>query len=118
MPDETYIAWICNDLDNACYIYLCTSALMLILKYSMMAMGMPQGNTYKLTVATIMRSVLTFNIIDGIDGMLKSTLVCCKSQEPLKLSNFEVYMDLVDTLFDMIAISSTLEQTVINLTSA
>ena len=116
-PDETYVAWIRNDPDNAWYTHLCTSALMLILKYFMMAMGMPQGNIYKLTVATIMRSVLTFDITDGIDGMLKLTLVCRKSREPLELSKFKAYIDLVDTLSGTITIPPTPEQTVIDLAS-
>ena len=43
-PNKTYVAWNYNDLDNAWYTYLCTSALILILKYSIMAMGIPQGD--------------------------------------------------------------------------
>ena len=77
--DKTYVAWICNDSDNAWYIYFHTFALMLILKYSMMVMGMLQGDIFELTVAIIICSVLKFNITDSIDGMLKSTLVYCKS---------------------------------------
>ena len=117
MPDETYVAWICNNPDNAWYTHLCTSTLMLILKYSMMAMGMPQGNIYKLTVATIMRSVLIFNITNGIDGMLKLTLVYHKSREPLELSKFEAYIDLADTLSGTILIPPIPKQTAINLAS-
>ena len=83
----------------------------------MMAMGMPQEHIYKLTVATIMRSVLTFNITDGIDGMLKLMLVCRKSREPLELSKFEAYVDLADTFSGTITIPPILEQTAIDLAS-
>ena len=87
---------------------------MLILKYSMMAIKMPQKDIYKLTVAIIMCSILTFDITNGINGMLKSILVCCKSGEPLKLSKFEVYVKLADTFSGIITIPSILEQTAID----
>lgn len=73
-PEESYVGWIRND-PGVWYRHLRTYALMLILKYCMMSMGMPQGELYELTVATIMRSVLTFDITDGIDGTWKSTLL-------------------------------------------
>ena len=64
-----------------------------------------------------MRSVLTFDITDGIDRILKSTLVCRKSREPLELSKFEAYVDLADTLSGTITIPPTPEQAAIDLAS-
>lgn len=78
---------------------------------------MPQEDIYKLIVTIIMRLILIFDITDGIHGMLKSTLVYCKSQKQLKLSKFETYIDLTDTFSSTITILPTAEQTIINLVS-
>lgn len=66
-----------------------------------------------MTVATIMCLVVTFDIIDSIDNILKLTLICHKSQKPL--SKFEIYLDLADTFSSTITTPLILEQTVINL---
>lgn len=80
-------------------------------------MGMLQEDIYKLTIATIMRLVLTFDITNSINEMLKSMLVYCNSQEPLKLSKFNTYMDLTDIFSGTITILLIPEQTAINLAS-
>lgn len=68
-----------------------------------------------MTVATIMCLVVTFDITDSIDNILKLTLICRKNQEPL--SKFKINLDLADTFSSMITIPLILEQTVINLIS-
>lgn len=89
IPEEKHVGWIRNDPDDAIYTRLRTSALMLVLKYSMLAMGMPQGEVYDLTIATLMRSVLTFNITEGIAETWKLALVCRKTRTPLVLRDYE-----------------------------
>lgn len=74
-----YVGWIQSDLDNAIYNHFHTSSLILILMYLMLAIEMPQGKIYKLTIAMLMRSVLTFDIAEGIAETWKFALVCCQT---------------------------------------
>lgn len=90
-PDEKYVSWISKDPDNVIYNHLRTAALMSILKYSMLSMGISQGKVYELTVATLMRSVLTFDLSEGIEESLKLALVCKRTREPLVLARYKAY---------------------------
>lgn len=95
--EEKHVDWISNDPDDAIYTRLRTPALILILKYSMLAMGMPQGEVYELTIATLMRSVLTFDITEGIAETWKLALVCRKTRTLLVLRDYEAYVSPAET---------------------
>lgn len=90
-PGEKLVGWLKNDADGSWYRHLRSAALMLILKYSMLSMGMPEGNIYKLTVSAMMRSVLTFNLSNGIEETKKLGLVCHSGRKSLSLSDLEPY---------------------------
>ncbi len=91
-PSENIVGWLKNDSDDGWYKHLRTTALMLILKYKMLAMGMPAGNVYKLTVMAMMRSVLTFKIEYIESEGKKYELVCCPGQKPLLLEDLVPYV--------------------------
>lgn len=90
-PEDKYVGWIRDDPDNAIYTRLRTAALMLILKYSMLSMGMPQGEVYELSIAMLMRSVLTFDISEGSGESWKLALVCRKARTPLVMEEYKAY---------------------------
>ena len=91
-PSENYVGWIANDPDDSIwYRHLRSAALMLILKYSMLAMGMPDGDIYDLAVAAMMRSVMTFDLSEGIEEISKLGLVCRKGREQLSLEKLGAY---------------------------
>lgn len=90
-PEENMVGWLKNDEDDGWYRHLRTAALMLILKYSMLAMGLPEGDLYDLTVAAMMRSVLTFSSINGENEPRKYELVCRPGQKSLSLYDLVPY---------------------------
>ena len=90
-PSENFVGWLKNDEDGSWYRHLRSAALMLILKYSMLLMGMPEGDIYDLTVSAIMRSVLTFSLSNGIAETTKLGLVCRPGRKSLSLFNLEPY---------------------------
>ncbi len=91
-PAENIVDWLKNDSDDGWYKHLQTTALMLILKYTMLAMGMPAGDVYELTVTAMMRSVLTFKIEDMKSEGKKYELVCRPGQKPLSLEDLVPYV--------------------------
>lgn len=86
-PAENMVGWLKTDEDNGWYTHLRTAALMLILKYTMLSMGLPEGDIYDLTVAAMMRSVLTFGLQDIEDSSKKYELVCRPGRNPLFLED-------------------------------
>lgn len=90
-PKEKSIGWIASDSDGSWYRALRSAALMLILKYSMLVMGMPEGKVYDLAVAAMMRSVMTFDLSEGIEETHKLALVCRKGRESLMLEKLEAF---------------------------
>ncbi len=90
-PSENFVGWLKNDEDGSWYQHLCSSALMLILKYLMLLMGMSEGDIYDLTISAMMRSVLTFSLSDGIAKTTKLGLVCRRGRKSLSLFNLEPY---------------------------
>lgn len=49
---------------------------MLILKFTMLSIGMPENDIYDLTIAAMMRSVLTFDLQEMESTAKKYKLVC------------------------------------------
>ncbi len=90
-PSENFVGWLKNDEDGSWYRHLYSATLMLILKYSMLSMGTPEGDIYNLTISAMMRSVLTFSLSDGIAETTKLGLVCRSSRKSLSLFNLEPY---------------------------
>ena len=90
-PSENFVGWLKNNEDGSWYRHLCCAALILILKYSMMSMGMPESNIYELTILAIMRFVLTFNLSNGIAETTKLGLVCCPGRKSISLFNLKPY---------------------------
>lgn len=64
----------------------------------MLAIRMPQEEIYKLTIAMLICSVLTFDITKSIVETWKLALICCKTETPLVLHNYKAYMSLAKTL--------------------
>ncbi len=89
---ENIIDWLKNDKDDDWYKYLRTMALMLILKYIILAMGMPADNVYKLTIIAMICSVLIFKIEDMESEGKKYKLVCCLGRKPLLLEDLVPYV--------------------------
>ena len=92
-PKDKYVGWVKEDPEDYLYNHLRVAALSMILKDSMMKMGMPQGEVYELTIAALMRSVLTFNLHKGIEQSMKLLLVCRKALKPLNLGDYEAYIN-------------------------
>ncbi len=91
-PAENIVGWLKNNSDDGWYKYLWTTALMLILKYTILAISMPSGNVYKLIITAMMRSVLMFKIENmEIEGK-KYELVCRLSRKPLSLEDLTPYV--------------------------
>lgn len=86
-PAKNMVGWLKTDEDDGWYTHLHTSALMLILKYTMLSMGPPEGDIYDLTVAAMMRSVLKFSPQDIENSSKKYELMCCPGQNPLFLED-------------------------------
>ena len=74
-PSENFVGWLKNDEDGSWYWHFRSAALMLILKYSMLSMGMPEGDIYDLTILAMMRSVLTLSLSNDIAETTKLGLV-------------------------------------------
>lgn len=91
-PAENIVSWLKNDSNCGWYKHLRTTTLMLILKYTMLAMGMPASNVYKLTITAMMRSIFTFKIEDIESKSKKYELVYCFGRKPLLLEDFIPYM--------------------------
>lgn len=92
-PEKKYVGWIKEGPEDYLYNHLRVAAFSMILKYSMMKMGMPQGEVYELCIAALMRSILTFDLHEGIEQSTKLSLVCRKAQKPLNLRDYEAYIN-------------------------
>lgn len=55
------VGWLKNAKDNGWYKSFWTAALMLILKFTMLSMGMLENDINNHTVATMMRFILMFD---------------------------------------------------------
>ncbi len=64
---------------------------MLILKYTMLSIGMSKGDIYDLTISAMICLVLTFSLSNGIAETTKFRLVCRPGQKSLLLFNLEPY---------------------------
>lgn len=89
---ENIIDWLKNDIDDDWYKHLQTTALMLILKYTILAIGMPAGDIYKLTITTMICSVLIFKIEDMESESKKYELVCRPGRKLLLLEDLVPYV--------------------------
>lgn len=58
-------------------------------------MGMPQKEVYKLIIVMLIHSILTFNINKDIAETWKMALICRKTQTPLVLCDYEIYVSTV-----------------------
>lgn len=79
---KNIVSWVKNNLENGQYKALWTEALMLILKYTMLAMSLlsqPFGDIYNLTIITIIYSMLIFNLDNLEMESKKYELVCYPS---------------------------------------
>lgn len=81
-----------NDLDDGWYKHLRTTALILILKYTMLAIGILVDNIYKLTVLAMMCFVFVFKIEDIESKNKKYELVCHLGWKLLLLENLVPYI--------------------------
>lgn len=91
-PAKNIVDWLKNDSDDGWYKHLRTTALMLILKYTILVMGIPAGNFYELTVMAMMHFVVTFKIEDMESKGKKYKLVYCPGQKPLLLEDLVPYV--------------------------
>lgn len=89
---ENIVDWLKNDLDDGWYKHLQTTALILILKYIMLIMGMLADNLYKLTFLVMIRSVFIFKIEDIKSESKKYELICHLGQKLLLLKDLVPYM--------------------------
>lgn len=80
------------DSDDGWYKHLWTTALMLILKYTILAIDTLPGNVYKLTITAMMYSILTFKIEDIDSKGKKYELVCQPGQKSLLLEDLVLYL--------------------------
>lgn len=60
---------------------------MLILKFTMLLIGMLENDVYNLTIAAMIRFVLTFDLSERESTAKKYELVCCPVQKPLLLDH-------------------------------
>lgn len=58
---KNFVEWLKNDKNGSCYWHFCFITLILILKYSMLLMGIPKGDIDDLTILAMICSVLTFS---------------------------------------------------------
>lgn len=70
----------------------------MILKYNMLSMVMLQEEVYEITVAVLLHCVLTFDLYEGIEQLVKLLLVYQKAQKPLNLGFYEAYVNNTTTL--------------------
>ncbi len=91
-PAENIVGWLKNNINDGWYKHLRTTALMLILKYIMLVMGILAGNVYQVTVTAMMCSILTFKIEDMKSEDKKYELVGCPDRKPLSLEDLVLYV--------------------------
>lgn len=61
IPKDKYVGLVKKNPKNSLYNHLSVAALSMILKYSIMKIGIPQEEVYKLTIVALMQSILIFN---------------------------------------------------------
>lgn len=59
---KNFVGWLKNDKNGSWYQHLCSATLMPILKYSMLSIGIPKDNVYKLIILKMICPVFTFSL--------------------------------------------------------
>lgn len=71
--------WLKHDKDNGWYKSCQTEALILILKFITLSIGMLENDIYDLTIAAMIYSVLMFDLPEMKSTTKKYKLLCCSA---------------------------------------
>lgn len=79
--NKKIVGWLKNNKNGNWYWHCQFAALIFILNYLMLFIGILDGNIYtNLTIVTVIRFVFIFNLSDRIEKISKLEVICCGGQ--------------------------------------